>query len=362
VRVDPPPPPLTGGSVPPGVEVAVAWVWRLVVLGVGVVLLGLALGRVFLLTASFAGALLLTALLQPLAGRLHRAGMPARVSGAAVFLAFLAVVGAVVTTLGVVVAAQLPDVGRALSQGVDQVLSWLRSAGVSVDQQRLGSLRGRLASAQSSGQLLTGLLTAVGTLVDVVSGLLLALFVTLVLLLDGRRVWEWVLRLVPRGGRQPADGAGGEAWAALTAYMRGILVVALTDASLVAVALLLIGVPSVAPLAVLTFFGAFLPYVGAATAGLAAVVVALVSQGPTAALLTAGAVLAVQMLDGYVVEPLVLGKAVRLHPLAVVVVITLGGLLAGIGGAVVAVPLTAALNAAVVHLRHGGQAAAAAPG
>jgi putative heme transporter len=184
----------------------------------------------------------------------------------------------------------------------------------------------------------------------VLSGAVLALFIALVLLLDGRAVWRWVLRLFPRPARAPVDEAGEVAWRSLTSYVRGIAVVALTDATLVAVALLLIGVPSVAPLAALTFLGAFLPYVGAAAAGLTAVAVALVAEGTTAALLTLGAVLLVQTLDGYVLEPLVLGKAVRLHPLAVVLVITLGGLLAGIGGAVVAVPLAGALNAAVVHL------------
>ncbi|CAA9320206.1 MAG: hypothetical protein AVDCRST_MAG07-1149 [uncultured Frankineae bacterium] len=181
--------------------------------------------------------------------------------------------------------------------------------------------------------------------------MVLALFILLVLLLDGRTVWEWVLRVLPRPARQPADGAGTQAWHAVTGYMRGIVVVALVDSTLIALALLLIGVPAVAPLAALTFVGAFLPYAGATTAGLAAVAVALVAKGPVAGLLVLGAVVLVQMIDGYVLEPLVLGKAVRLHPLAVVVVITLGGLLGGIGGAVVAVPLTGAINAATVHLR-----------
>lgn len=339
-------------SVPHGLQVAVAWAWRLVLLSGAVVLLGWALGRVLLLTASFAGALLLTALLQPLAARLHRAGAPRRLAAGGVFLGFVAVVALVLGTLGAVVASQLSDVGRSLSLGTEELLRTLQSWGVPIGEQRLDRLREQVQDALRSGGggVVSGALTAVGTLLDVVSGALLALFITLVLLLDGRGVWEWVLRLLPRPARVPADEAGQRAWEAVTAYLRGITVVALTDATLVAVALLLIGVPFVAPLAVLTFLGAFLPYVGAATAGLAAVAVALVSQGALAALLTLGAVLLVQTLDGYVLEPLVLGKAVRLHPLAVVLVITLGGLLAGIGGAVVAVPLAGALNEAIVHL------------
>jgi putative heme transporter len=342
-------------SLPPVLDLAVAWTWRLAVLAGGLVLVGLALQRVALLTASLLAALLLTALLQPLAAaaasRSSAGRRGRRVAGAAVLVAFLALVGAGVLVLGQVVVAQLPDVDRALSQGYEQALDRLREAGL-VDQQQRDRLRQQVLGAveSGSGQLLSGVVAAVGTVLDVVSGVLLALFVTLVLLLDGRTVWEWVLRLLPRDAREPADEAAERAWGALTGWARGIVLVALTDATLVALALLVIGVPSVLPLAALTFLGAFLPYVGAAVAGLAAVATALAAEGPGAALLVLAAVLLVQTVDGYVLEPLVLGRAVRLHPLAVVVVITLGGLLAGIGGAVAAVPLTGAVNEAVTCL------------
>ena len=348
----PPPPPVAG--VPHGLDVAVAWVWRVAVLSAGVVLLGLALGRVLFLTASLLGGLLLTALLQPLAVRAHRAGVGRRGAAAGTFVVFVLIAGLALTALGGAVASQLADVTGSLEQGADRALGALRTAGLPLDEQQLQELRQQAGQrlGSSLGPVLTGALTAAGTLLDVLSGLALALFVALMLLLDGRSVWQWVLRVLPRAARQPTDEAGVVAWDSLTSYVRGISLVALTDATLIAVALLLIGVPAVAPLAALTFLAAFLPYVGAAAAGLTAVTVALVAQGGTAALLTLGAVALVQLLDGYVLEPLVLGKAVRLHPLAVVVVITLGGLLGGIGGAVVAVPLAGALNAAAVHLAH----------
>jgi predicted PurR-regulated permease PerM len=352
--VIPTPPP--AAHVPPGVDVAVAWVWRVLVLSAGVVLLGVALGRVVLLTASLLGGLLLTALLQPLALRAQRTGLPRRVAAVATFAGFVLLAGLALALLGRAVASQLADVAGSLAQGCEQLLDALRSSGLPLDEQQLQELRQQARKRLDSAvaPVFAGALTAAGTFLDVVSGLVLALFVALVLLLDGRTVWRWVLSVLPGAARQPADEAGGVAWDSLTSYVRGISLVALTDATLIALALLVIGVPSVAPLAALTFVAAFLPYLGAATAGLTAVAVALATEGGTAALLTLAAVVIVQLVDGYVLEPLVLGKAVHLHPLAVVVVITLGGLLAGIGGAVIAVPLAGALNAAVVHLAHRG--------
>lgn len=355
---DAPRPPRRDPVVPWGLDVAVAWTWRLLLLGFAVVLLGLALGRVLVLTAALVAALLLTALLQPLVARLRRAGVPSWVAAAGVFLAFVVLAVVALATLGAAVAAQLPDLGQAFDEGVDGLVRTLRSWGVPLGPERLDELRGQVSDVlrSGSGGVVTGALTAAATVVEVAGGVVLALFITLVLLLDGRTVWEWVLRLLPARAQAPADEAGDSAWLAVTAYIRGISLVAVTDATLIALALVVIGVPSVAPLAALTFLGAFLPYVGAATAGMAAVVVALVSLGPVEALLTLGAVLLVQTIDGYVLEPLVLGRAVELHPLAVVLAITLGGLLAGIGGAVVAVPLTGALNAAATTLARSSRA------
>jgi predicted PurR-regulated permease PerM len=162
------------------------------------------------------------------------------------------------------------------------------------------------------------------------------------------------VRLLPAAARRPVDEAGGQAWQTLVAYARGIVVVALCDAILVAIVLAVLDVPLVLALAALTFFGAFVPVIGAALAGTAAVLVALVDEGVTVAVLVAVAVLVVQWIDGDVLQPIVVGRAVDLHPLAIGLAVTVGALLAGITGAVVAVPLMASVNAAVVHLsRHG---------
>jgi hypothetical protein len=251
VSVTPTPPVRPPVVVPREVEVAVAWTWRLVLLAGGVVLLGLALGRVLLLTAAFAAALLLTAVLHPLAVRVQHVGVPRRLAAAAVFLAFVTGVGLVLATLGGVVGAQLSDLTGSLSQAGDRVLPALQSSGLPVDQRQLDQLRGQFGAGLQGG-VISRAVTAVGTLLDLLSGALLALFIVLVLLLDGRTVWSWVLHVLPRAAQQPADEAGTVAWQALTGYMHGIVVVALVDSTLIAVALLLIGVPAVAPLAALT--------------------------------------------------------------------------------------------------------------
>ena len=295
VHLPPELPARRGVTVPQAVDVAVAWTWRLDLLAGGIVLLGIALGRVLLLTAAFAAALLLAAVLHPLAGRARRLGLSHRLAAVLVFVLFLTTVVLVLVTLGGVVAAQLGDLTSGLSQATEQLLRALQSAGLPVEQRQLDRLREQGAGALQNGGALSGALTAVGTLLDLISGAVLALFILLVLLLDGRTVWDWVLRVLPLPARQPADEAGTQAWHALTGYMRGILVVALVDSSLIALALLLIGVPAVAPLAALTFLGAFLPYAGATIAGLAAIAVALVAVGPVAGLLVVGAVVLVKI-------------------------------------------------------------------
>lgn len=151
-------------------------------------------------------------------------------------------------------------------------------------------------------------------------------------------------------GRADVHAAGTRAWSAFTGYVRGTVLVATFDAVFIGLALLLFRIPLVAPLAVLTFFAAFIPLAGATAAGAAAVLVALVANGPSAALLVLAAVIAVQQIEAHVLQPFLLGRAVELHPLAVVLAITAGAILAGIPGALVAVPLAAVVNAVGKYL------------
>ncbi|MQA86489.1 MAG: AI-2E family transporter [Streptosporangiales bacterium] len=194
----------------------------------------------------------------------------------------------------------------------------------------------------ASGALATATLAA-----EIVAGLLLALFVTFFFLYDGARIWRWCVRLFPRAARAHVAAAGQRAWTTLVSYVRGIVLVAAFDAALTAILLLALRVPLVAPLSMLVFVGAFVPMVGAFLSGAVAVLVALVSNGLITALLVVGGMIAIQMLEGHLLQPLLLGRMVRMHPVAVILVVTAGAVIGGIAGAIIAVPLAAVLNVVI---------------
>lgn len=201
------------------------------------------------------------------------------------------------------------------------------------------------------------------TAAEIVGGMVLALFLLFFFLYDGQRITTWALRLFPRSIKDDVREAGLRAGAALAAYMRATILVASIDGFFIGLTLVLLGVPLAVPLAVLTFLGAFVPLIGATVTGAVAVLVALVSNGVPTALLVLAAVLAVQQLEGNVLAPLILGKALSLHPVAIALVVAVGALLAGIAGAVVAVPLTAVTHAVVTYfLTDPGRSPARPPG
>ena len=189
--------------------------------------------------------------------------------------------------------------------------------------------------------------TAVG---HVVAGFFIVLFSTYFFLSDGDRIWAWLVRLSPRAARERVDSSGRVAWVSLTQFVRATVIVALVDALGIAIVAAILGVPFVLAIGVLVFLGAFVPMIGATIAGTVAILVALVDQGPITALLMLGGVILVQQIEGHMLQPFLMGRWVSVHPLAVIVAIGCGVLVAGIAGALVAVPLAAAVNAVVQHL------------
>lgn len=331
---------------PAPLRAAAAWSWRLLVVAAAVLAVVLLLGRLRVLVLAVVAALFFTALLQPVARRLRAAGAPRLVAAWLTMLLALVVVGAVGTFVSRRTGAEIPQLRQSLTGGVDRIRGYLAGPPLHLDAGQLDRLGRSVATAvsQHRSEITAGVLSGAQLAGEVVSGLLLALFTTFFLVYDGERIWAWIVGVFPRRSRNHVHAAGTLAWATLTGYVRGTLLVATFDAVFIGLALLLLRIPLVVPLAVLTFFAAFIPLAGATAAGAAAVLVALVAKGPAAALLVLAAVIAVQQIEAHVLQPFVLGRAVALHPLAVVLAIAAGAILAGIPGALVAVPLAAVVN------------------
>lgn len=334
-------------AVPFGVRLAGAWA---VVLGiVGIVGFGLVvvLAEVRVVVWALVGALLICAVLDPGRVRLRAAGVSRLLAAAIVFVGFLLVVLGALALIGRSVSRQFEELGSELTAGLEELRGWISDTfGISAAELEQMAEQALDAIGDNAGGV-GGFTAAAGTAGEIVGGTLLALFLTFFFLFDGRRIWTWIVSVFPREMRGAVDPAGSRAWQALVAYMRGIIVVASADATLIGIALVILGVPLVLPLALLTFLGAFIPLVGATLAGAAAVLVALVAQGPGTALILVAVVLAVQWLDSDLLQPLILSRAVHIHPVAVALAITTGGILGGIGGAVAATPLVAAVHAMV---------------
>ncbi|MDP9433483.1 MAG: AI-2E family transporter [Actinomycetota bacterium] len=325
---------------------AAGWSWRILIIALAVVLLLRLAAELRLLVLSMVAALLLAALLFPVFRAVLRVGLPRGVSAAITVLGFVVVLGLLLTFVGSSTMAQFDELQASVGTGVTQVRDWLVNGPVNMRPDRLDNLRADFTEQlnRNRSRLATGAIAGAAAAATLATGTLLALFGTFFFLFDGPRIWAWVVRLFVPDVRHRVDGAGAAAWATVTGYIRGTMLVAAFDAVFIGVALLLVGVPLVMPLAVLTFIGGFIPIAGALMAGIVAILVALVSKGVVAALIIAGVVVLVQQVEGNVLQPLVLSQSVSLHPLAIIIAITAGGTLAGIPGAIVAVPTVAVVN------------------
>ncbi|MFH7593688.1 AI-2E family transporter [Streptomyces racemochromogenes] len=352
---EPPPPvrPDPAAVIPWGVRVAAEASWRLLLLAGMVWVLMKVISEVRLVVLAFAAALLVTALLQPFVVRLRRIGLPRGLATAVTAVLGFVVIGLVGWFVVWQVMENLDDLSNRLREGINELKSWALDSPFHVTEKQINDIAKNLSETigTNTEEITSAGLQGVTVLVEVLTGMLLSMFSTLFLLYDGQKIWNWVLGLVPSAARPGVAGAGPRAWRTLTAYVRGTVLVALIDAVFIGLGLYFLKVPMAVPLAVFIFLFAFIPLVGAVVSGALAVVVALVTQGPFTALMVLLVVLAVQQIEGHVLQPFILGRAVRVHPLAVVLSVAAGGMIAGIGGAVVAVPLVAVTNTVVVYLR-----------
>ncbi|GAA5212768.1 AI-2E family transporter [Microbacterium kyungheense] len=342
----------TSASVPHGLKVATAYSWRFLVVAAAI---GVAVWLVIqlkLLVIPLLIAILITALLWPAFAWMLRHRVPR----------WLAIVISVVGTLAIVtgllwlvvwqIMAQWPSVQASTAAAVEQFRQYLLSGPFDISET---DIDGWLATAggflQEQAELLwSGALAIGSTLGHVATGAVLAFFILLCLLADGAGIWRWTLRLFPKKARPAADGAGRAGWITVVNYARTQLLVATIDAIGIGLGAALLGVPLAIPVAVLVFLGAFVPIVGAVVTGAVAVFLALVYNGPWIALWMLVVVLGVQQLEGHVLQPLLMGSAVKVHPLAVVLVVAGGAMIAGIPGALFAVPLAAFVNVVAVYI------------
>ncbi|MCW2869812.1 AI-2E family transporter [Actinacidiphila oryziradicis] len=348
-----------GAVVPYSMRVAAEIGWRLLILAGTVWVLMKVIGTIQLVVLAFVAALLITALLQPFVARLKRAGVPRGLATAITFIAGFIVMGLVGWFVVWQVMENIDNLSSSLQDGVAELKKWLLNSPFHVTDAQINQIAKNLQDAigSNSKALTDAGLQGVTWVVELLTGILLAMFSTLFLLYDGNNIWNWCLRLFPQAARGALGGAGPRAWRTLTLYVRGTVIVALIDAVFIGAGIFALGVPMAVPLAVVIFLAAFVPLVGAVASGVVAVIVALVTQGPVTALAVLGVVLLVQQIEGHVLQPFILGRAVKVHPLAVVLSVAAGSLVAGIGGAVVAVPLAAVANTVIGYLRSYGHEA-----
>ncbi|MFC5177295.1 AI-2E family transporter [Nocardioides taihuensis] len=341
-------------QVPHGVDLAAAWAWRFLVICAAGYLILRVLDFFMVIVLPVAVALLITALVSPVVRWMKRTGLPAGIGAFLVVLAGLVLVGTLLSLAGQQVAADASNLGDQVVQGLGEIKDWLKTGPLNASDSQINDYIERAQTAISERTADGGALTQVtevGTAVGhIVAGFFIVLFSTYFFLADGARIWAWCVRLAPRAAREHVDTSGKVAWVSVTQFVRATVLVAATDALGVMVVAAILGVPFVFAIGVLVFLGAFVPMIGATIAGTVAVLVALVDQGPFVALLMLGGVILVQQIEGHVLQPFLMGRFVSVHPLGVIIAIGCGVLLAGIAGALLAVPFAAAGNAVVQHL------------
>jgi putative heme transporter len=341
--------------VTPAVRAAAAWSWRLVVIAAASAIVLFLVGELKTIVVPVAVALLLTVLLAPVVRFLAvRARLPRIVAVAITVVATLLVVAGLVVAAGASIASGIVDLWDQAQAGFVAAMTWLAEGPLKISADQLQSWISSLQSSLGgfSSELATGAAKVTLTVGHVAAGTVIAIFCLIFFLLDGRGIWTWVVGLFPATVRERIHQAGRRGWVSLEGYTRTQILVAAVDALGIGIGAALLGVPLALPLGVLVFLGAFVPIVGALLTGTIAVLVALVSHGPWSAFWMLVVVLVVQQVEGHVLQPFLMGHAVSLHPVAVLLSVAAGSLLAGIVGALFAVPIAAAANTVVLYL-HG---------
>jgi predicted PurR-regulated permease PerM len=332
---------------------AAAWSWRLLLVGLLIYVAFRVATALQLVILPCIAALLLTALLHPLAAVLRHRGMGTLASTWITVLAGIAILAGLTFLAVNQVTTDYPRLQSEVRATARDVQHSLAGAPLHISSARLAQYTDELLKflSQHKGTIAGTVVTGGRIALQLAAGIVLTIFIMFFLLKDGERIWGWIMKGLPSEARQRADKAGAAAWTTLVNYMRGTTAVAAIDAISIGVALWILGVPLLLPLIILVFIAAYVPLVGILVAGTLVVLVTLGTKGWIAAVIMIGVLILEGQIEGHLLQPLLIGRIVRLHPLAIILALAVGGVVGGIAGAIVAVPAAAALTYAWPHLR-----------
>ncbi len=336
-----------------GIRVAAAWTWRLLVIGTGIYVLGRLFLKIELVAFSFVLALFFTAVLHPLEVFFRRVPGSRSVSSLLALLVGIAAFAGIASFVTWQISAHSGQLGDQVSNFVAQTRDWLHNGPLHLKSSDIDKMAENITKTvkDHQGQLVSGALQTARTVLEALGAVLLILLSTFFLLRDGDQIWEWTVRLFPRIAHRRLDLAGRAGWRTLGGYMRGQVIIAVFHGISVMIVLFILRVPLAAALGVLIFLGSFVPLVGLTVTGALCVAVALLEHGVTAAIVVAIAIIVLVQLEAHLLQPLIMSRSVEVHPLAIALSVLTGTLLAGIVGALLAVPFVAFLNSTVHALR-----------
>jgi predicted PurR-regulated permease PerM len=342
------------GLIPRGLRISAALAWRFIVVVAALYAVVWAIGYLSVVVIPLGIALLVSALLAPAVQKLVAVRFPRGLATAIVLIAGLAVLAGLLTFVVTQFSSGLPQLQKQLNESLNQIREWLINGPAHLRQEQIQDFINQVFGFLQNNQawLTDTALTTASTVGEIVTGFLLTLFITIFFLSGGNGIWTFLVHGVPARVRNRVDVAGRRGFASLVSYVRATAAVAVVDAVGIGIGLWIVGVPLVIPLATLVFLGAFIPIIGAVITGGVAVLIALVTNGFIGAVIVLAIVIGVMQLESHVLQPLLLGRAVKLHPLAVVLAITGGLVVGGIAGALMAVPILAVLNAGIRSLLH----------
>ena len=344
---------LSQSSIPNGLVIATEWSWRLIVIAAALTLFAFLVSQLSFVVIPLLVALLLAAIISPLHNLLLRWKLPRPIATLLSIISLLAIVAVILWTVISAISNNWQSLQERSVAAYEDFVAFLLQSPLGVSESQIQVWFEQFTNNLDTSSLLSGALSIGSSLGSLLVGLILAIFALIFFINDGQRIWNFLLRLVPKNAKAAIDGAGNAGWGTFTAFVKAQVLVALIDAIGIGVGAWILGLPLALPIGLIVFLGSFIPIVGAFVTGALAIFVALVYQGFTSALIMLIIVIVVQQVEGQVLQPFIIGKSVRIHPLAVVLAVTIGAFLAGIPGALFAVPLLALVNVFIRYIASG---------